>query len=244
MAICALSISSLTRQNRYTMKITALDPSPRRPDWWHISIDDKYAFSLDGATVIAESLIPGMTLTKDDVSRLRILAEESRLMDAALSFLTVRPRSRAEVRRRLLQPRRNRAAPPAEAVDRVLDRLAEKHLLDDREFADYWVEQRERFSPRSSYALSQELRQRGVDRDTADAVVDAERDSQRALDAARARLRTVARADYETFRAKLTSFLQRRGFSYSIARETVRALWEETRGASPEDDGDMDNDDM
>ena len=224
------------------MKITALDPSPRRPDWWHISIDGTYAFSLDGGSVIAESLIPGLELTEADVRRLRVLAEESRLMDAALSFLTVRPRSRAEVRRRLLQPRRNRAVPSAEAVDRVLDTLAEKHLLDDREFADYWVEQRERFSPRSSYALAQELRQRGVDRDTTDAVVDAERDSQRALDAARQRLRAITGADYETFRAKLTAFLQRRGFNYSIARETVRALWEETCGALPDAEDDLDGD--
>jgi regulatory protein len=224
------------------MKITALDPSPRRPDWWHISIDGVYACSLDGATVIAEALMPGLELTDADVRRLRVLAEESRLMDAALSFLTVRPRSRAEVRRRLLQPRRNRVVPSTEAVDRVLDTLAEKHLLDDREFADYWVEQRERFSPRSSYALAQELRQRGVDRDTADAVVGAGRDSQRALDAARQRLRAISGADYETFRAKLTAFLQRRGFSYSIARETVRALWEETHGARPDAEDDIADD--
>ncbi|HKW20703.1 MAG TPA: RecX family transcriptional regulator, partial [Ktedonobacterales bacterium] len=109
--------------------------------------------------------------------------------------------------------------------------------------ADYWVEQRERFSPRSSYALAQELRQRGVDRATADDVVDADRDGQRALDAARQRLRALGSADYETFRTKLTAFLQRRGFSYSIARETVHALWEETRGSQPEmDDQDASED--
>jgi regulatory protein len=142
----------------------------------------------------------------------------------------------------LLQPRRNRPALPAEAVDRVLDRLAEKHLLDDREFADYWVEQRERFSPRSSYALAQELRQRGVDRATTDDVVDADRDGQRALDAGRQRLRALGSADYETFRTKLAAFLQRRGFSYSIARETVRALWEETRGSQPEMDDEFADD--
>lgn len=223
------------------MKITAIDPSPRRPDWWHISIDDAYAFSLDGGTVISEALTPGKELSEAEVANLRVLAEESRLMDAALSFLTGRPRSRAEVRRRLLQSRRNRPAPAAEAVERVLASLAEKHLLDDYEFADYWVEQRERFSPRSSYALAQELRQRGVARETADAVVDANRDAQRALDAARQRLRTLSGADYETFRAKLTAFLQRRGFSYAIARETVRALWEETHGSRPDGEDEYPN---
>ena len=90
--------------------------------------------------------------------------------------------------------------------------------------------------------MGDQMRQRGVDRDTADAAVDIERDSQRALDAGRQRLRALGEADYETFRAKLTGFLQRRGFSYSIARETVRALWEETRGASPDADDDIPDD--
>jgi hypothetical protein len=36
--------------------------------------------------------------------------------------------------------------------------------------------------------------------------------------------------------------LQRRGFSYSIARETVRALWEETRGSQPEMDDEFADD--
>jgi hypothetical protein len=35
---------------------------------------------------------------------------------------------------------------------------------------------------------------------------------------------------------------QRRGFSYSIARETVRALWEETRGTSPDAEDDIADD--
>ena len=50
------------------MKITAVDPSPRRPDWWHISIDDSYAFSLDGATVIAEALVPGRELSEEEAA--------------------------------------------------------------------------------------------------------------------------------------------------------------------------------
>nr|AYC80660.1 hypothetical protein [uncultured bacterium] len=86
------------------------------------------------------------------------------------------------------------------------------------------------------------MRQRGVDRATADDVVDADRDGQRALDAARQRLRALGSADYETFRTKLTAFLQRRGFSYSIARETVRALWEETRGSQPDADDEFSDD--
>ena len=226
------------------MKITAIDPHKRHPDWWHISLDGAYAFTLDGGTVVAEQLTVGSELEAQDVERLRGVAEERRLLDAALSYLTVRPRSRMEVRRRLMQPRRNRPSPPPELVDRVLARLERMHQLDDRDFAEYWVEQRERFSPRAGYAMQQELRQRGVDRETAEAATAAgagardEQDEARALAAAQQRLRTLHESDYEAFRTKLGSFLLRRGFRYGLAQSVVRQLWEEQRGERPDDEED------
>lgn len=220
------------------MKITAIDPHKRHPDWWHIALDGEYAFTLDGGTLVAEGLSIGSELNDQDVERLRGVAEERRLLDAALSFLTVRPRSRMEVRRRLLQPRRNKPSPAPELVDRVLARLERMQLLDDRDFAGYWVEQRERFSPRAGYAMQQELRQRGVDRETAQAAAGDEQDEERALAAARQRARTLPTSDYESFRAKLGSFLLRRGFRYGLAQSVVRQLWEEQRGERPDDDED------
>jgi regulatory protein len=220
------------------MKITAIDPHKRHPDWWHIALDGDYAFTLDGGTIVAEGLTVGTELGAQDVERLRRVAEERRLLDAALRYLTVRPRSRMEVRRRLLQRRPNRPAPEPELVERVLARLERMHQLDDRDFAEYWVEQRERFSPRAAYALQQELRQRGVDRETAEAAAEDEQDEERALAAARQRLRTLNAPDYEAFRTKLGSFLMRRGFRYGLAQALVRRLWEEERGERPDDDED------
>src|SRR5262245_24838239 len=115
------------------MKITTLDPHKRHPDWWHVALDGEYAFTLDGGTIVAEGLSVGTQLSAQDVERLRSVAEERRLLDAALNYLTVRPRSRMEVRRRLLQPRRNQPAPTPELVDRVLARLERMHQLDDRD---------------------------------------------------------------------------------------------------------------
>jgi SOS response regulatory protein OraA/RecX len=39
--------------------------------------------------------------------------------------------------------------------------------------------------------------------------------------------------DFATFRARLGSFLQRRGFGYEVSTRTIRALWKELG----EDDG-------
>jgi regulatory protein len=118
------------------------------------------------------------------------------------------------------------------------------HLIDDREFASFWVEQRERFSPRAAYAVGQELRARGVDRDTVDAALDPEQDAEHALEAGRQKARTLTRLDFPSFRARLGPFLLRRGFSYGIVRDTVNALWEELHGARPNTDDEEGVDDF
>jgi regulatory protein len=216
------------------MRITQVEPQRRSPDRSNIYLDGAFAFALDGALAAAEGLTLDRELTPAEVERLKALDVERALFDAALRFLTPRPRSRAEVRHRLLSPRPHKATPSAESVERVLDRLAELELLDDRQFAAFWVENRERFSPRAARALGQELRQRGITREMAEAVSQPERDEERALEAGRQRLRALAGLDYQTFRNRLGQFLLRRGFSYGAVRTAVRALWTETHDSAEE----------
>lgn len=212
------------------MIVTALDPQARRPDRWNLWLDGTFAFGLEGGVVVAEGLFVGQELAPGDVERLRHAAEEQDLLAAALRFLAPRPRSRTEVRRRLLRPHPTRPTPDAAAVERVLSRLAASGALDDRDFADFWVENRERFSPRSARALSVELRQRGVDRETVEATTQPERDADRALAAGRQKLRAFGGLDFQAFRERLGAFLLRRGFGYEVARVAVRELWAEAHG--------------
>ena len=58
-----------------------------------------------------------------------------RALDSALRFLSYRPRSEQEVRRRL-----GRQAWPAEVIEAVVARLRAVGLLDDAAFARLWVE--------------------------------------------------------------------------------------------------------
>ncbi|WIG58752.1 MAG: hypothetical protein OJF49_001498 [Ktedonobacterales bacterium] len=216
-------------------KITALEPQERRPGRYNLYLDGRFAFALDGALLVAEGIAVGDEVDEAAVERLQANEDERKLFDAALRFLAPRPRSRAEVRRRLLAPRRNTPPPDADAVERVLTRLADLNMLNDQDFAAFWVENRERFSPRSARALGQELRQRGVDRETVAAATDPDQDEELALAAGRQRLRALANLDYEAFRTKLGQFLLRRGFSYTVARTVTRQLWEETHGADGTD---------
>src|SRR5260370_12035305 len=105
------------------MKITGLEPQTRHPDRYNLALDGRFALGLDASIVLAEGLTVGRDLTDEEVERLRGSEDERRLLEAAMRFLAPRPRSRAEVRRRLMRPRPKQAGPPAELVARVVDGL-------------------------------------------------------------------------------------------------------------------------
>jgi regulatory protein len=224
------------------MKITALEPQTRNAGRYNLYMDGRFACALTGSLVLDLGLVVGQQLSPSEFAQLQARAEERELFERALHFLAPRPRSRAEVRRRLLAPRRGHATPHPDLVERVLDRLEGLELQDDEQFAAFWIENRERFSPRSSRALAFELRQRGVAREIIEQADAPDRDEERALAAGRQRLRALSNLSYEAFHTRLGQFLLRRGFSYSVAGRVARELWEESGGSPdssdfPEDDG-------
>jgi SOS response regulatory protein OraA/RecX len=93
------------------------------------------------------------------------------VMEAAAGFLSARPRSVAETRRRL-----RHLGYRHELVESVVGRLVETGYLDDGAFARAWVESRDRARPRGAAALRRELALKGVDRPTIDRVLE-ERDA-------------------------------------------------------------------
>lgn len=142
-------------------------------------------------------------------------------MDAACGFLSFRPRSEAEVRRRLMRRF------PAELVDRVIEALRSKNYLDDEEFARQWRLNRERFHPRGRRVLKQELSRFGVTREVIDqALLGLEEEENAYRAGLKLAIRLMSKdCTQEDLSRKLSPYLQRRGFAYSLARDTVNRLW-------------------
>lgn len=201
--------------------VSALQVQARNPRRVNVFLDGTYAFALSLEVATQAGLKPGMVLTSEHIAALQAQDTWQKTYDATLNYLAYRPRSEEEIRRYL---RRRQA--PAEICNRVLARLKESGLVDDEAFAHFWVENRDAFSPRSARALRSELRSKGVSSDTIEAQVSGD-DSDAAYRAASKKLRPLAGADKDTFRRKLLSFLQRRGFGYETSREVVDRLWRE-----------------
>ena len=156
------------------------------------------------------------------------------VIDAALRFLSYRPRSEAEVRRRL-----SRRFPP-HMVDRAVGDLKKRGLLDDAAFARFWLGSRERHRPRGASAIRWELLRLGVPREVVDEALEGLDEENNAYQAAIKVLHRLARPDLVTFRKKLFPYLRRRGFGAYAINRTVQRLWSEL--SHPPDGGEVAND--
>jgi regulatory protein len=148
------------------------------------------------------------------------------VLDAALRFLEARPRSAAEVRRRLTG-----AGYREDLVDAAIERLGELGILDDEAFARAWVESRDRARPRGERALRSELARKGIDRQVRDDVLDERVIDRPDADAAAARLvlerhaHALARvADPRARRQRAYALLARNGFDSETAVAAIAEL--------------------
>lgn len=208
-------------------QISTLRRQKRNPERVSIYLDDVYAFSLPALEAI--QLQPGQHLSNQEIEALKTLDLRARAYDQAVRFLAVRPRSVWEVRQKLQRYRSRQGENlPAGHIEWVADKLIEQGYLNDEEFARYWIEQRNRFKPLAPRALRYELRNKGIGDPIIEAVLEGAVDPEvGALDAARSQIQRWRRLDKEAFRKKLASFLQRRGFSWSVVRDVAEQLWQE-----------------
>jgi regulatory protein len=216
------------------MRITALEPQVKNPERINLYVDGRFLQGVNATIVLQLGLKLGQELSPDQLERLFSEEAEQQAVDRALNYLSFRPRSREEVRRYL----RRKETPP-EIIEAALARLDRLDFVNDRTFAEFWIGTREQFSPRGSRALKNELRMKGVERDMVDELVKDELDEERALRAGRKKamsLVNIPTMDYATFRNRLGSFLQRRGFGYEVATKTVRALWKELKEEQEEEE--------
>ena len=215
------------------MRITALEPQVNNPERINLYVDGRFLLGVNAAIVLQMGLRLQQELSPDQLERLQSEEAEQRAVDRALNYLSYRPRSREEVRRYL----RRKETPP-EVIEAALARLDRLDFVNDRTFSGFWIESREQFSPRGARALKNELRMKGVERDIVDEMVNDEQDEERAIRAGRKKALVLVNApniDYATFRNRLGSFLQRRGFGYQVTTRTVRVLWKELKEETEEE---------
>ena len=192
-----------------------------------VFINGSFSFVVDAEVAVRAGLKVGQQLSVNRIEELTRASLSRRCSDAALRYLSYRPRSEDEVRRRLY-----RHGFDEDVVNETITDLKERKLNDDVAFAQFWKDNRLSFSPRSRRLIGLELKQKGVAIETADEVIGDIDDEISAYKAGVKKARVLAVLDYSEFRLRLSDYLRRRGFDYEVISTIVARLWSEQRIAS------------
>lgn len=214
--------------------VTKMTAGVRDPNRVNIFLDGHFAFSLDVTQTVDFGLKVGQHITPKKLVKLKQASEFGKLYQRTLEWVVSRPHSvretrdylrRRQIKRKMLNRQRAKEdkKPLAEIEDDVmalvLDRLIEKRFLDDRKFAEFYVENRYVRKGISQKRLRMELAQKGVDRDIAAAAMQKiPRDENEEMAKMIAKKRKKYPDDF-----RLIGYLVRQGFNFQAAKDAVEA---------------------
>ena len=201
-------------------KITAIVAQKKHPNRVNIHLDGEFAFGL--AKITAAWLRVGQELDEKKIDQLQAEDARERALQQALLFLSYRARSESEIRQNL-----RKHEIPETVIEETIGRLRRDGLANDDQFASAWVENRSTFRPRSRRMMALELRQKGLDDESMKSALKDVDDDALAYEAALKRAPRFKSLEWSEFRKKLSDFLARRGFPYSVVAPVVLRIWNE-----------------
>ena len=202
-------------------QITALKAQKRNHQRVSVYLDGDFAFGL--SRIVAAWLHVGQELSTEKIAELKIEDELEFAYQRAIRYIGYRMRSVSEVQHKLKQQDIDTVV-----IENVIERLQKSGLLNDLSFAQMWIENRTEFRPRSHRMLAVELKKKGIQSDIISQIIEeTTSDEILAYTAAKKQARKYKHLEWQDFRRKLSSFLARRGFSYSTINPTVNQVWAE-----------------
>ena len=147
-----------------------------------------------------------------------IITDPEQARTIALHRLSARPRSRAELKKDLVQRHVDESL-----ADQIVARFIEVGLVDDENFAREWVASRRGPKSLSTARLKRELAGKGISPSVIDEALDEAdgTEAEIALDLAQRRAKALVGKDRATMTRRLAAQLERRGFSPAIVRRAV-----------------------
>lgn len=196
------------------MEITAVEP--RRKSLVQLYIDGEAAVKIDAETFLKSRLRPGDQLTDAELHQLIQASDARRANEKALYLLEHRNHSKKELTDKIA-----RTAASREAAQAAAERMEELGLVDDEAYAQSYARElflRKRFGP---MRVKQELRQKGIDQELIDQLIEEYGDEELLQENIQAVLEKKYRGwqEDEKIRRRAFAALQRLGYHYEQIRE-------------------------
>lgn len=190
----------------------------------NIYLDGKFAFGIPLEVLLKYHLNVDKEISSEVIEVLKNEDAEEKIYSRAVNFATIRPRSEKEIKDWF-----KRKKVPDDVVEVVFNRLKNLNLVDDLNFAKWWIDQRKTFRPKSKRFIQFELRKKGISSEIITELLSewsSEDEGNIALSLGAKRHKRLTHLPVDEQRKKLTAFLAARGFSWSEVKKVIDQLVE------------------
>lgn len=187
----------------------------------NVYLDDEFGFGIDLDNFALLNLRVDQEYTQEEIEKIIKRAEFQKTYDKLLRFAMVRPRSEKEItdyfRRKKVHESMH---------EEMLKKLKHLDLLNNLEFAKWWIDQRIQFKSKSKRIIIQELRMKGISQNDIDdafgeTVIDEEK---MARDLIEKRAYKWKGLEPRVARQKMSQYLAGKGFGWDVIA-TVMSSW-------------------
>lgn len=190
----------------------------------NIYLGGKFAFGTSLESLLKHRLKTGNELDPQTVKQLKEESNAEKIYARVLRFATLRQRSQKEI-----EDWFKRKKVDISTAKKVFNRLKKLDLVNDREFAKWWIQQRTTFRSHSRKLLSYELRQKGVEQEIIAQVLktaEVPSETELAKTALRKKFKSLSSLTQKQLQ-KVYGFLARRGFSWGVIKQAVDEVGQE-----------------
>ena len=204
-------------------KITKIETQKKNKNRVSIFIDEKYSFGIYYQTLIKYDLSVGMPIDESLKNDIIISDEYNRGLNDALHYLSYRNRTKYEVREKL-----NEKEYSTITINEVIDELIKLNYVDDESFAKEYIGFK--IKKMGKRKIKYKLESMGIDSMIIDhALMEYSNDDEYSAAYAIASKKNDSynNISYKKRYTRLSGLLNRRGFSYSVAKDVLFEILED-----------------
>lgn len=202
--------------------ISKITRQKTKQERYNIYLNDEYSFSVDEATLIKFGLTKGKVLDSFEIDEIKYEDEIAKAFNASLQFLSFQMRSEHEVKKKLLDKGFGESV-----VLEAIQKLQKSGFLNDETYSKALLETKKRTQKKGPYAIKEDLRKKGIDKDLQEKVVSTftyDEQKQLAKELAEKTVKLNSKKTPSQIKQKIQETLIRKGYSFSIVEDVLSEI--------------------